>query len=52
MALAAGAIWYGFKAIKREMSRVREELNKADNNDDNIQPLEKDKDGVYRLKDD
>ncbi len=52
MALAAGAIWYGYKAVKREMARVREELRKTDNPDENVQPLEKDDDGVYRLKDD
>ena len=52
MGLAAGAIWYGYKAVKREMARVREELRKTDNPDENVQPLEKDDDGVYRLKDD
>ncbi len=52
MGLAASAIWYGYKVVKREMARVREELRKSDNPDENIQPLEKDDDGVYRLKDD
>ena len=54
-ALAAAAIWYGYRAIKREIIRVREELRKAEVGEDGeseIQPLEKDADGVYRLKDD
>ena len=52
MALAATAIWYGYKVVKREMGRVREELRKSDNDDKQVQPLEKDENGVYRLKDD
>jgi len=55
LGLGALAIWYGYKAVKREIARVREELRKADIAEDSaakIQPLEKDKDGVYRLKDD
>ncbi len=55
LALGAAAIWYGYKIVKREIGRVREELNKAEAGQDaanEIQPLEKDADGVYRLKDD
>ncbi len=55
LALGAAAVWYGYKLVKREMARVREELHKAEvekSGEGNIQPLEKDKDGVYRLKDD
>jgi hypothetical protein len=55
LGLGAAAIWYGYKFVKREIARVREELQKAEvekNGEDKIQPLEKDADGVYRLKDD
>lgn len=55
LGLGAIAIWYGYKVVKREVARVREELRKADISKDGeaeIQPLEKDKDGIYRLKDD
>ena len=54
--LAAVAIWYGYRAVKREIGRVRAQLRKAksEKSDSNakIQPLEKDADGVYRIKDD
>lgn len=55
LGLGATAIWYGYKAVKREIGRVREELRKAEvkkSGEAEIQPLEKDEDGVYRLKDD
>lgn len=55
LGLGAAALWYGYKIVKREVARVREELRNAEVNkseDAKIQPLEKDEDGVYRLKDD
>ncbi|MCF6322180.1 MAG: hypothetical protein L3J32_10490 [Rhizobiaceae bacterium] len=53
--LVVGAVWYIYRAIKREMNRVREELRKAEVDKSSTgepQPLVKDKDGIYRLKDD
>ncbi len=53
--LGAAAIWYGYKAIKREVLRVRTQLRETEkekNAAEEIQPLEKDADGVYRIKDD
>ena len=53
--LGAAAIWYGYRFVKRELGRVREQLREAEeekNGTSKIQPLEKDKDGVYRVKDD
>ena len=55
LALGAAAIWYGYQLVKREVTRVREELRKAEvdkSGESKVQPLEKDADGVYRLKDD
>ena len=55
LALGAGAIWYGYKIVKREFGRVREELREAEierRDGPEIQPMEKDADGVYRVKDD
>ena len=53
--LAAGAVWYGYKAIKRELIRARAQLREAEDDKDGagkVQPLEKDEDGVYRVKND
>jgi hypothetical protein len=53
--LGAAAIWYGYRAIKRELLRARTQLRKAEeekSGSEMIQPLEKDTDGVYRIKDD
>jgi len=55
LGLAVAAMWYVYRTIKREMARVGEELRKAEvkkNGAEEIQPLVKDKDGIYRLKDD
>jgi hypothetical protein len=55
LGLVAAAIWYGYRAIKREVSRIRNQLSEAQDAKEpktEIQPLEKDEDGVYRLKDD
>jgi hypothetical protein len=53
--LAAAALWYGYRAIKRELLRARAQLRDAEEEKggaDKVQPLEKDDDGVYRVKDD
>jgi membrane protein implicated in regulation of membrane protease activity len=53
--LAAAAVWYGYKAIKRELLRARAQLQDAEKEKGGagkVQPLEKDDDGVYRVKDD
>jgi len=53
--LVGAAIWYGYRAIKKELLRARAQLREADigkNGTDKVQPLEKDEDGVYRVKDD
>ena len=53
--LAAAALWYGYRAIKKELLRVRTQLRDAEDENDmagKVQPLEKDDDGVYRIKDD
>ncbi len=53
--LGAVVIWYGYKAIKREVSRARAQLRKAEeekSGTERVQPLAKDADGVYRVKDD
>jgi len=56
LALVALAVWYGYRAIKGEIGRVRSQLRKAkeekNKSVNQVQPLEKDKDGVYRIKDD
>ncbi len=55
LVLGAAAIWYGYKAIKREVLRARTQLREAEkekSGSEEIQPLEKDADGVYRVKDD
>ncbi|MCP4185668.1 MAG: hypothetical protein GY761_20585 [Hyphomicrobiales bacterium] len=53
--LAAAALWYGYRAIKRELIRARAQLRDAEEENGGagkVQPLEKDDDGVYRVKDD
>ena len=53
--LVGAAIWYGYRAIKREIVRVRGQLRQAEEENNSVaqvQPLEQDEDGVYRVRDD
>ncbi len=50
--LIGGVVWYGYKALKREMSRINEETRKAEKKEKSQTVLKQDKDGVYRPMDD
>ena len=46
--LIGGVVWYGYKALKREMARINEETRKAEKKAKSKTILKQDKDGVYR----
>jgi hypothetical protein len=50
--LIGGLVWYGYRAFKRQMAAVGEELNQRqrDKNMKTVDALEKGQDGVYRPK--
>lgn len=48
LALIGGLVWYGYRALKREMERINRETRKAEKNDKSKTVLRQDKDGVYR----
>jgi hypothetical protein len=52
--LVGAVIWYAWRALKREMTRVDTEVRGQENNKTirDVTPLEQDKDGVYRPKKD
>lgn len=52
LGLIGGAIWFGWRALKREMARINEETRAAEKKSRNITPLEEDEDGVYRIPND
>lgn len=49
--LIGGVVWYGYKALKREMARINEETRKAEKKAKSKTILKQDKDGVYRPMD-
>ena len=50
--LIGGVVWYGYKALKREISRINEETRAAEKKTKTKTVLKQDKDGVYRPMDD
>ena len=46
--LVGGAMWYGYKVFKREMTRVSRETREAEKSSQSPTALKEDKDGVYR----
>lgn len=46
--LIGGVVWYGYKALKREMARINEETRSAEKKAKSKTILKQDKDGVYR----
>jgi hypothetical protein len=52
LGLIGGLVWYAYRAFKRQMAAVAEELRKSeeDNNPKTVDALEKGDDGVYRPK--
>ncbi len=54
--LIGGVVWYAWRALKREMSRINAEVRDAKdvmgNSMKEVTPLEKGADGVYRPKGD
>jgi len=48
LALVGGALWYGYRAFKREMTRVSKETQKAEKRISKATSLKKGEDGVYR----
>ena len=52
LALIGGAAWFAWRALKRQMRQVGEELRRRENVGREVTPLERGEDGVYRPKDD
>jgi len=50
LALVGGLGWYAWRAFKREMARVGDELHTKEAVDDGVTSLERGEDGVYRPK--
>ena len=50
VALIGGLLWYGYRALKREMERVGKETRKAEVKSKKGTELEEGEDGVYRPK--
>ena len=51
LALVGGALWYGYRAFKREMDRVGKETREAEAKLKEKTVLREDADGVYRPAD-
>ncbi len=51
LGLIGGVVWYGYKALKREMERINKETRAAEKKAKNQTVLKQDKDGVYRPMD-
>jgi len=51
LALIGGLIWYGYRALKREMERIDRETRAAEAKEKSKTVLRKDEDGVYRPED-
>ena len=48
IALIGGAIWLGYRALKKEMARVADEVRKAEVKENGKTELKQGEDGVYR----
>ena len=48
--LVGGLLWYGYRAFKREMKRVGEEMREEERKKASKTVLKQDSDGVYRPK--
>ncbi len=46
--LIGGVVWYGYRALKREMERINKETRAAEKKTKSQTVLKQDKDGVYR----
>jgi hypothetical protein len=51
LALIGGAVWLAWRALKRQMLQVGEELRRRENATREVTPLEQGEDGVYRPRD-
>lgn len=49
--LIGGVVWYGYKALKREMERINKETRAEEKKTKTQTVLKQDKDGVYRPMD-
>lgn len=48
LGLIGGVVWYGYRALKREMERINKETRAAEKKAKSQTVLKQDKDGVYR----
>jgi len=48
--LVGGLLWYGYRAFKREMKRVGEEMREEERKAAKKTALKQDADGIYRPK--
>jgi len=52
LGLIGGVVWYGWRALKKEVVRINEETRKAEKKSRTVTPLQQDEDGVYRVSKD
>lgn len=50
LGLIGGVVWYAYRAFKRQMASVGEEIKKTEAATISVDALEKGEDGVYRPK--
>jgi hypothetical protein len=51
MALVGGVLWFAWRAFKRQVARVAEELHRNEKPARDVATLERGEDGVYRPRD-
>ena len=52
LGLFGGIVWFGWRALKKEVERINAETRKAEKSRQTIKPLKQDEDGVYRVEQD
>lgn len=52
LGLIGGVVWFGWRALKREVARINAETRAAEKKRRTITPLKEGEDGVYRVEKD
>ena len=52
LGLVGGIVWFGWRALKKEVARINAETRAAERKKKNITPLKEGEDGVYRVEKD
>ncbi|MBO6814384.1 MAG: hypothetical protein JJ891_05965 [Rhizobiaceae bacterium] len=52
LGLIGGVVWFGWRALKKEMARINAETRSAEKEKQTVTSLRQGKDGVYRVEKD